>query len=189
MQKHRVIVGITGASGSIYGIRALELLRATGGFETHLVLTPSAIRTLIAETDRSADQVRMLADVVHSYSDIGAAISSGSFPTRGMIVAPCSIKTLSGIANSYNEDLVVRAADVCLKECRRVVLMVRETPLHAGHLDLMARAARNGAIIAPPVPAFYYRPNSIDDLVTQTVARCLELLDVDSNAVRRWRGG
>lgn len=146
--KHKLIVGITGASGVIYGIRCLELLRNLE-IESHLVLSPSAIRTIHEETDYKADDVRSLADVNHSFSDIGAKISSGSYLSDGMIVAPCSIKTLSGIANSYNEDLVVRAADVCLKERRKVVLLVRETPLHAGHLRLMSQAAENGAILMP----------------------------------------
>jgi flavin prenyltransferase len=184
----RLIVAITGASGAVYGIRALEMLRAVPDVESHLILTSSANRTILHETAHKPDEVRALADQVYSPRDIGAAVSSGSFVTAGMLVAPCSVKTLSGIAHCYNENLVVRAADVCLKERRRVVLMLRETPLHAGHIDLMAQATRNGAIIMPPVPAFYSLPTSIDDIVDQTVARALELLDVSVAGIKRWDG-
>jgi flavin prenyltransferase len=184
----RLIVAITGASGAIYGIRALELLRAVEDVETHVIITPSAHRTIVHETDYTPDDVRTLADEHHHPRDVGAAVSSGSFVTTGMLVAPCSVKTLSGIANSYNEELVVRAADVCLKERRRVVLMLRETPLHAGHIDLMARATANGAIIMPPVPAFYALPRSVEDVVDQTVSRALELLDVVIPGIKRWDG-
>jgi len=184
----RLIVAITGASGAIYGIRALELLRSVEDVETHVIITPSAHRTLAHETDYGPDDVRELADQHHHPRDIGAALSSGSFVTTGMLVAPCSVKTLSGIANSYNEELVVRAADVCLKERRRVVLMLRETPLHAGHIDLMARATANGAIIMPPVPAFYALPRSVEEVVDQTVSRALELLDVVIPGIKRWDG-
>jgi 4-hydroxy-3-polyprenylbenzoate decarboxylase len=183
-----VIVAITGASGAIYGIRALELLAAVPDVESHCILTTSAGRTIAHETSYRTDDVRALADHVHNPRDIGAAVSSGSFVTAGMLVAPCSVKTLSGIANSYNDKLVVRAADVCLKERRRVVLMLRETPLHAGHIDLMARATANGAIIMPPVPAFYTLPQTLDDVVSQTVARALELLGVCSPGIKRWDG-
>jgi 4-hydroxy-3-polyprenylbenzoate decarboxylase len=184
----RVIVAITGASGAIYGIRALELMRDLD-VETHLIVTPSAQRTIAHETTYKPDAIKALADRCYHPRDIGAAVSSGSFITTGMLVAPCSIKTLSGIANSYNEELVVRAADVCLKERRRVVLMLRETPLHAGHIDLMARATANGAIIMPPVPAFYALPQTVDEIVDQTVSRALELLDVTVPGVKRWVGG
>jgi 4-hydroxy-3-polyprenylbenzoate decarboxylase len=184
----RLIIAITGASGAIYGIRALELLSAVPDVETHCILTTSAGRTIAHETSYRADEVRALADHVYNPRDIGAAVSSGSFVTAGMLVAPCSVKTLSGIANSYNDKLVVRAADVCLKERRRVVLMLRETPLHAGHIDLMARATANGAIIMPPVPAFYTLPQTLDDVVNQTVARALELLDVSAPGIMRWDG-
>jgi 4-hydroxy-3-polyprenylbenzoate decarboxylase len=184
----RLIVAITGASGALYGIRALEMLRAVPDVESHLILTSSANRTILHETSHKPDEVRALADRVYSPRDIGAAVSSGSFVTAGMLVAPCSVKTLSGIAHCYNENLVVRAADVCLKERRRVVLMLRETPLHAGHIDLMAQATRNGAIIMPPVPAFYSLPTTIDDIVDQTVARALELLDVSVAGIKRWDG-
>lgn len=187
--RHRLIVAITGASGAIYGVRALELLRAMGGIETHLILSPSGARTLLEETDVSVAQVRDLADCVHSPRDIGATVASGSFRTLGLLVAPCSMKTLSGIAHSYNDELVVRAADVCLKERRRVVLLLRETPLHAGHIALMQQATTNGAVLMPPVPAFYTRPQSVDDIVTQTVARALDLFGLDVAAVKRWDGG
>lgn len=184
----RIIVAITGASGAMYGIRALQLLRATG-VETHAIVTSSAQRTIAHETAYSATSVKALADHVHNPRDIGAALSSGSFVTAGMLVAPCSIKTLSGIANSYTDELVVRAADVCLKERRRVVLMLRETPLHAGHIDLMARATASGAIIMPPVPAFYTLPRTVDEIVDQTVSRALELLGINVEGIKRWDGG
>jgi len=184
----RLIVAITGASGAVYGIRALEMLQSVPDVETHVILTASAQRTIAHETDYRADDVRALADQYHNPKDIGAAVSSGSFVTAGMLVAPCSIKTLSGIAHSYNENLVVRAADVCLKERRRVVLMLRETPLHAGHIDIMAQATRNGAIIMPPVPAFYALPVTLDDVVNQTVGRALELFDMALPGIKRWNG-
>jgi 4-hydroxy-3-polyprenylbenzoate decarboxylase len=182
----RLIVAITGASGVIYGIRALEILRAVPAIETHLILTPSGARTIIEETAYSVDKVRKLAHQEYNYKDIGASISSGSFKTAGMLVAPCSVKSLSGIAHCYNDELVVRAADVCLKERRRVVLLFRETPLHAGHIALMEQATRNGAIVMPPVPAFYSRPKTVDDLVMQTVGRALDLFDIDAKVVKRW---
>lgn len=182
------MVAITGASGAIYGVRALELLRDVPEVESHVILTSSAHRTIEHETEYTADDVRALADHRYSPRDIGAAIASGSFVTAGMLVAPCSVKTLSGIAHCYDENLVVRAADVCLKERRRVVLMLRETPLHAGHIELMAQATRNGAIVMPPVPAFYTLPATLDDIVSQTVGRALELLDVSVAGLKRWRG-
>jgi 4-hydroxy-3-polyprenylbenzoate decarboxylase len=185
----RLIVAITGASGVAYGVRALQVLREMGGVETHLILTASGARTLAEETGFSAAQVRELADCVHSARDIGASISSGSFKTLGMLVAPCSIKTLSGIAHSYNDELVVRAADVCLKERRRVVLLLRETPLHAGHIALMAQATQNGAILMPPVPAFYCRPATVQDIIDQTVGRALDLFDLEAPGLHRWDGG
>ncbi|MBL0419207.1 UbiX family flavin prenyltransferase [Ramlibacter sp. AW1] len=184
-----LIVAITGASGAIYGIRALELLRSLPGVRTHLVLTASAARTIAEETDYLVNDVRALAHEVHHAKDIGASISSGSFRTAGMLVAPCSIKTLSGIAHSYADELVARAADVCLKERRRVVLLLRETPLHAGHIELMAQATRNGAIVMPPVPAFYHRPATVQDIVDQTVGRALDLFDIALPGTRRWTGG
>lgn len=183
----RMIVAITGASGAIYGIRALELLRGVEDVETHLVISPAALRTAAAEeVGKTSDEIRALADVVHSHKDIGASIASGSFRTEGILVAPCSVKTLSAIANCYADDLISRAADVCLKERRRVVLMVRETPLHAGHLSLMEQATRSGAVIMPPVPGFYSLPKTLDELVDQTVGRALDLFDFDLSVVRRW---
>ena len=184
----RIIVAITGASGAIYGVRALQALRESGEVEIHLVISPSAARTLREETDFSMDYVRALAHVAHNHKDIGASIASGSFKTEGMIVAPCSVKTLSGIAHCYDEDLVIRAADVCLKERRRVVLLFRETPLHAGHISLMDLATRMGAIIMPPIPSFYNRPQVIDDIVNQSVGRMLDLLNMNNNLVTRWTG-
>ena len=183
----RLIVAITGASGAIYGIRALEMLARVPDLESHLVLSPSAGRTIVEETDHTIEEVRALADVTYPFKDIGAALASGSFRTEGMLIAPCSIKTLSGIVNAYAEGLVVRAADVCLKERRRLVLLLRETPLHAGHIELMLRATRNGAIVMPPVPGFYHRPTTIDDIVDQTVGRALDLFDIDLGVVKRWK--
>jgi flavin prenyltransferase len=183
----RLIVGITGASGVIYGVRALQLLKQVEGIETHVVISPSALRTAVDEIDLSADEIKSLADVVYSYRDIGAAISSGSFRTAGMLVAPCSVKTLSGIANSFNDELIVRAADVCLKERRRVVLLFRETPLHAGHIALMDQVTRNGAIVMPPVPAFYTRAKTLDEVVCQTIGRALDLFDIDLPTTKRWK--
>lgn len=183
----RIIVAITGASGTIFGIRALEMLRELDAIETHLVISPAAIRTALAEkVIASADEIRARADRVHSYRDIGASIASGSFRSDGMLVAPCSVKTLSGIANCYADNLVVRAADVCLKERRPLVLMVRETPLHLGHIALMDQAARSGAIIMPPVPSFYTLPKTLSDLVDQTVGRALDQFDIHHPAVHRW---
>jgi 4-hydroxy-3-polyprenylbenzoate decarboxylase len=184
----RLIVAITGASGAIYGIRALEILRAIGDVETHVILTPAGLRTIVEETQFKAEQVRELADRVYDHRDIGAAISSGSFETMGMLIAPCSVRTLSGIANSYDSELTVRAADVCLKERRRVVLLFREAPLHAGHIELMAQATRNGAIIVPPVPAFYTHPKTLEDIVDQTVGRALDLFGIETNVMKRWHG-
>lgn len=183
----RLIVGITGASGVVYGIRILQLLRDLPEIETHAVISPAALVTAQAELDMSASEIRALPDVEHSFRDIGAAISSGSFRTEGMIVAPCSIKTLSGIANCYADQLIVRAADVCLKERRRLVLMLRETPLHAGHIALMQQATAAGAVIMPPVPAFYARPASIDDIVTHSVVRALDLFGIEAARIPRWK--
>jgi len=186
-RKRRLIIGITGASGVVYGIRALQLLRDVEGIETHAVISPAALVTAQSELDMSASEIRALPDVEHSFKDIGAAIASGSFRTEGMLVAPCSIKTLSGIANSYADQLIVRAADVCLKERRRVVLLLRETPLHAGHLNLMQQATAAGAIIMPPVPAFYARPQTLDDMVLHTVVRALDLFDIEAARIPRWK--
>jgi 4-hydroxy-3-polyprenylbenzoate decarboxylase len=183
-----LIVGISGASGAIYGVRMLEALRHSG-IPAHLIISRSALQTLSEETDVPVEKVRALAEVVYPNSDLGAAVSSGSFKTRGMIVIPCSIRTLSDIAYGDTDSLVSRAADVTLKERRRLVLVVRETPLHAGHLRAMLAATENGAIIMPPVPAFYHRPRTIDDIVNQTVGRALDLFDVDAGIVKRWRSG
>ncbi len=187
MSIRRLIVGISGASGAIYGVRALQVLKEVSDVETHLVLSSAAKRTLVEETEWSVDAVEALADVVHSHRDIGAAIASGSFQTAGMLVAPCSIKTLAGIAHCYADNLLTRAADVCLKERRTLVLMVREMPLHLGHLELMAAAARNGAVIAPPVPAFYNRPATIADLVDHSVGKALDLFGIGHQLFRRWK--
>jgi 4-hydroxy-3-polyprenylbenzoate decarboxylase len=185
--RRRIIVAITGASGAIYGIHALEVLRSLG-VETHLVLSPAARVTIHQETDRKLSEVEALASVVHAPQDIGATIASGSFLTHGMLIAPCSVKTLSAVANSYADDLIGRAADVCLKEGRPLLLMVRETPLHRGHLRLMDLATRAGAVIFPPVPSFYDHPQSLDDIVHATVGRALQRLGIDNDAFRTWRG-
>lgn len=183
----RIVVSITGASGAIYGIRALEMLRGMG-FETHLILTAAAKVTIAQETDYKVSDVVALANTSHDPRDIGASIASGSFATRGMIVIPCSIKTLSAIANSYADDLVARAADVCLKEGRPLVLVVRETPLHPGHIRLMGLAARAGAVIFPPVPSFYARPETLDDVVRATVGRALARLGIENSEYPKWEG-
>jgi 4-hydroxy-3-polyprenylbenzoate decarboxylase len=184
----RLIVGISGASGTIYGVRMLELLRGTD-IETHLVISRSAEMTLAYETDLTTKDVRALATVNHPNSDIGANISSGSFRTMGMVVAPCSIKTMSEIATGVTSSLLSRAADVVLKERRRLVLAVRETPLHGGHLRTMTQLSDMGAIIAPIMPAFYSRPQTVDDIINHTVGRLLDLFDVDTKVVKRWQGG
>lgn len=184
----RLIVGISGATGAIYGIRLLELLKAAGDIETHLVMTASARQAIVFETGYAVADVTNLASAVYNERDVGAVISSGSFRTDGMIVAPCSIKTLSGIAHSYDDNLLVRAADVCLKERRTLVLLLRETPLHIGHIRLMLSAAENGAVLMPPVPAFYTRPQSVDDVVNQTVGRVLDQFGLDVGNFARWRG-
>jgi flavin prenyltransferase len=183
----RLIVGISGASGIIYGVRILQALQGTG-IETHLVMSDSARITLGAEMDLSIKDVEALASVVHNAKNIGATISSGSFKTMGMVVAPCSIRSLSEIAYGMTTSLLTRAADVVLKERRRLVLMVRETPLHAGHLRAMTQAVENGAILMPPVPAFYAKPQSLDEMVNHSVGRCLDLFDIDTNLVARWPG-
>ena len=179
----RLIVAISGASGVIYGIRTLERLRQIADVESHVIITPSAYRTALAEVDYSPDEIKALADHLYNHKDIGAAISSGSFQTDGMIVAPCSIKTLSAIANCFNAELIARSADVCLKERRRVVLLLRETPFHAGHIRLMDQATQSGAIIMPPVPGLYTRPQTVDDIIDQSVGRAL------GDAWLRWDGG
>jgi flavin prenyltransferase len=184
----RLIVGISGASGTIYGVRLLELLRKAE-VETHLVMSRSAEMTLAYETDIKPKDVRALASVHYAVTDIGAAISSGSFPTMGMIIAPCSIRTMSEIASGVTASLLSRAADVVLKEKRRLVLAIRETPLHVGHLRSMTVLAEIGAVIAPIVPAFYNRPRSVDDIVNHTCGRLLDLFGIDTGIVKRWKGG
>ncbi|MBP7526861.1 MAG: UbiX family flavin prenyltransferase [Syntrophorhabdaceae bacterium] len=183
----RIIVAITGATGVIYGVRLLEVLRDFGA-ESHLILSEQAKENIKCETDRTIEDVEKLAATVHDVRNLGASVSSGSFRTDGMIVAPCTIKTLSAIANSYNDNLVVRAADVVLKERRRLVLAVRETPLHKGHIELMARVADLGGIILPPVPAFYFHPRTIEDLIDHAVGKMLDLMDIDHSLFKRWQG-
>ncbi|MBT7951016.1 MAG: UbiX family flavin prenyltransferase [Gammaproteobacteria bacterium] len=184
----RLIIGISGSSGVIYGIRLLEVLREQPEVETHLVMSPTAKMNIPIETDMTAKQVEALADCVHNFSDVAASISSGSFKTDGMIIAPCSMKTLSSIVHSFADNLLARAADVVLKEGRKLVLMPRETPLHVGHCRLLYEAAQMGVQIAPPMPAFYNRPESIDDLVNHSVGRVLDLFSLDSGIVKRWAG-
>lgn len=185
----RLIIAITGASGAIYGIRALQALQSADEIETHLVISPSAQYTIAEETDMPIDEINGLAGQVYNFKDIGASLSSGSYPTLGMLIAPCSVKTLSGIANCYDDNLIVRAADVCLKERRKVVALLRETPLHLGHLKIMEQATLNGVIVMPPVPAFYHRPTTIDGIINQTVGRALDLFDLDVDLVERWKEG
>ena len=184
----RLIVGISGASGVIYGIRMLEALRIFDEVETHLVLSKFGRLNIELETDYQPGDVEALADVVHNERNQAACISSGSWGASGMIVAPCSMKSLSAIVNSYADTLLVRAADVCLKERKQLVLMPRETPMHVGHCELMHRAAQMGAIIAPPVPAFYNKPQSVDDIVNHSVGRVLDLFGLDTGQIKRWCG-
>lgn len=187
-QRRRLIVALSGSTGPHYGVRFLEVLRAHTEIETHLILTAAARRTIEYEMGRDPKTVAALADVVHDERDIASPIASGTFVTDGMAVAPCSIKTLSAIANSFNDTLLVRAADVCLKERRRLVLVVRETPLHAGHLRLMLRATEAGAVILPPVPGFYHLPKTIGDLVDHTVVKVLDQFGVHLDLIKRWSG-
>ncbi|EGT0666388.1 MULTISPECIES: UbiX family flavin prenyltransferase [Citrobacter] len=186
----RLIIGISGASGAIYGVRLLQVLRDVTDVETHLVMSAAARQTLALETDLSVRDVQALANVTHDTRDIAASISSGSFQTAGMVILPCSIKTLSGIVHSYTDGLLTRAADVVLKERRPLVLCVRETPLHLGHLRLMTQAAEIGAVIMPPVPAFYHRPQTLDDVINQTVNRVLDQFDISlpHDLFTRWQG-
>lgn len=183
----RIVVGISGASGAIYGVRALEVLHKLG-VETHLVLSGTAGLTIEYETSWKLADVTALATKVYPVSDVAAAISSGSFRTDGMIVAPCSIKTLSGLANSYNDNLLTRAADVTLKERRKLVLVVRETPLHLGHLRLMTAVTEMGAVVLPPMPAFYHNPRTVDDIIDQTIGKLLDQFGLDAALFRRWTG-
>ncbi len=184
----RIVVGLSGASGAIYGIRLLEALQRTEGVETHLIVSRGAAATIEYETDWSVNDVRALAHATYEESNLAAALASGTFLTHGMVVAPCSIRTLSGIANSANDTLIVRAADVHLKERRRLVLMVRETPLHAGHLRLMSDATAAGAVILPPVPGFYARPTTVEDVVDHSIGKALDVLGIEHELFRRWTG-
>jgi 4-hydroxy-3-polyprenylbenzoate decarboxylase len=182
----RLIIGISGATGAIYGVRMLEVLAKLKDVETHLVLTRAAKMTIQVETPHSVKDVEAMADVVHDINNVGASISSGSFRTAGMVIAPCSMKSLGGIAHSVGGDLLVRAADVILKERKKLVLVARETPLHLGHLETMAALTRMGAVIFPPVPAYYHRPKTLDDIINQTVSRILDQFDIDVNLFERW---
>lgn len=183
----RLVIGISGATGSIYGIRLLETLHECG-VETHLVLTDSAKRTIDLETDYTVDQVEAMVTKVYDSRDIGASIASGSFMTDGMIIAPCAIKSLSALANAYNDNLLVRAADVTLKENRKLVVIVRETPLHIGHLRLMTRVAEVGGVLLPPMPAFYHLPQTLDDIINQTVGKALDQFNIEHDLFTRWTG-
>ena len=191
IKKKKIIVGISGASGVIYAIRLLEILRDVDDVETHLVMSTAAAQTIGLETDFVASDVEKLADVVYKFRDIAAAISSGSFKTDGMIIVPCSMKTLSGIAYSFSDNLLLRAADVVLKDRRKLIIVPRETPLHLGHLKAMTQVIEIGAILAPAMPAFYHRPKTIDDIINQTVNRLLDLLDIElgDDLFERWQGG
>ena len=184
--KRRIIIGISGSSGVIYGVRALQLLRDMNDIETHLIVSAAADRTLAVETSFRLEDLKAMCDVYHSNDNIAASIASGSFVTDGMAVLPCSIKTLSAIANSFADTLMVRAADVVLKERRQLVLVVRETPLHKGHLELMLRAADHGAQILPPVPAFYHAPRSVADIVDHTVGKVFDALGIEHDLFQRW---
>ena len=181
----RIIIGIAGASGVIYGVRILGLLKEKG-FETHLVISESGKKNIEIETDYKADEVAAMAAFTYDSRDVGAALASGSFLTEGIVVIPCTIKTLSGIANSYTNNLLVRAADVTLKEKRKLVLVVRETPLHKGHLRLMTMAADMGAHILPPVPSFYHQPKTIDDIIDQTIGKIFDYLRIEHDLFKRW---
>ena len=185
MSRQKLIVGISGASGIIYGIRMLEALRASN-IETHLVMSKSAELTLSYESDLRADDVKALADHCYPVKDVGAAVSSGSFQTAGMVIAPCSVRTMSEIATGVTSSLLTRAADVVLKERRKLVLMVRETPFHTGHLRTMTALSEMGAIIAPPLPAMYTRPESVDDIINHSVGRVLDLFELENDLVNRW---
>lgn len=186
----RLIVGFSGASGVIYGIRLLEVLRGVEEVETHVIISNAAKRTILLETNYTVAQVEALADQLYNFKDIAASVSSGSFKTMGMVIVPCAIKTLSGIAHSYSDNLILRAADVVLKDRRKLVLVLRETPLHLGHVRLMAQAIELGAIIMPPMPAFYHRPQTVDDIINQSVNRLLDLFDIEleEDLFKRWQG-
>jgi 4-hydroxy-3-polyprenylbenzoate decarboxylase len=182
----RLIIGLSGASGIIYGIRVLEVLREMAGIETHVILSKAAERTIIEETDYRLEEVKAMASVLHPPQDIGASIASGSFKTHGMMIVPCSIHTVSAIAYCQSDNLLTRAADVVLKEGRRLVLVVRETPLHRGHLKSLLEAAETGAVILPPMPAFYSRPTTLEEIIDHTVGRLLDQFGIEHELVRRW---
>ena len=184
----RLVIGVTGASGAIYSVRVLQVLREIDGVETHLIVSKGARATLALETDMKVEQLNALADVVHAETNLAASISSGSFQTRGMLIAPCSVKTLGAVASCSGDNLIARAADVTLKERRPLVLLLRETPLHAGHIRAMQQVTDAGAVVMPPVPAFYHRPKTIDDIVDHTVGRALDQFGIDSGLVHRWSG-
>jgi 4-hydroxy-3-polyprenylbenzoate decarboxylase len=184
----RLVIGMSGSSGVIYGIRMLEVLAKDPEVETHLILSQAAKMNIGIETEWSVADVEALADEVHNNKNIGASIASGSYKTAGMIVVPCSMKTLSGIANSYAENLIIRAADVMLKERRQLVIVPRESPLHTGHCGLMLKASQIGAVICPPSPAFYTSPKTVDDIINHSVARVLDLFDIESDRLQRWQG-
>ncbi|MCM2283632.1 MAG: UbiX family flavin prenyltransferase [Desulfobacula sp.] len=181
----RLIVGIAGASGVIYGVRMLEVLK-NRGIETHLIISEAGKLNIRIETDYDVDEVLAMADITYSNKQMAASVASGSFQTMGMVIAPCTVKTLSGIANSYNENLLIRAADVQLKEKRKLALMFRETPLHVGHLRLMTQAAEMGAHIVPPIPAFYHHPKTIDDIINQSVGKVLDYMGIEHDLFKRW---
>ncbi len=183
-----LIIGITGATGSIYGIRLLEVLSGNKDVETHLIISEAGEMTIKYETDRSIKEIRKLATYSYDIGDVGARISSGSFQRDGMIVAPCTVKTMSALANSYNENLIIRAGDVTLKERKKLVLLVRETPLHIGHLRSMERLSEMGAIIMPPVPAFYHKPKTIQDIIDHTIGKALDMFGIKHNLFQRWAG-
>lgn len=186
----RLIIGISGASGAIYGIRLLEILKHVSEIETHLIISNAARRTLASETDICLKDVQSLANMVHDVRNLAASLSSGSFRTAGMVILPCSIKTLSGIVHGYTDNLLIRAADIILKERRPLVLGLRETPLHLGHLRLMVQAAELGAVIMPPLPAFYHRPQTIDEIINQNVNRVIDQFDIElpNDLFQRWQG-
>lgn len=184
----RIIIALSGSSAPHYGVRLLEVLSEIDTVETHAIVSAGARATISYEMERDPSTVEQLADVVHDERNLAASIASGTFITSGMVIAPCSIKTLSAVANSFNDNLIARAADVCLKERRRLVLVVRETPLHAGHLRLMVQATEAGAVMLPPVPGFYHRPATLDDIIDHTVTKILDQFGIDAGLIERWRG-
>lgn len=187
-KKMRIIIGMSGASGPQYGIRLLEVLKKFENIETHLVISEGAKKNILLESDWTVEQVEALADFVYSNNNLEASISSGSFRTEGMVIAPCSVKTLSGVANSFNTNLLIRAGDVVLKEKRKLIIVFRETPLHLGHLRLLAQVSEIGAMIMPPVPAFYHHPKTIQDIIDQTIGKVLDQFGLDNQLFKRWQG-